>query len=190
MNRKLLTAFCLAAALPLLQGCIGAAVTATGAAVLMADDRRTAGVYVEDENVEWKALDVISRRHSNAHVNATSYNLKVLLTGEAPDETTKREIEEKVRAIPNVKNVTNELVVAGNSSLTSRGNDSLITSNVKSRMIANTSISPNHVKVVTEAGVVYLMGLVTQEEGDQAVEVTRTTSGVSRVVKAFEYIKP
>ena len=102
----------------------------------------------------------------------------------------KKAIEDTVKGIPSVREVANELQVAGNSSLTSRGNDSIITSNVKARMVGNGKFSTNHVKVLTEAGTVYLMGLVTQTEGEAAVEIARSTSGVLRVVKVFEYIQP
>jgi osmotically-inducible protein OsmY len=112
----------------------------------------------------------------------------VLLTGEAPSEEAKKQIEEAVRGIENVKEVVNEIAIAGASSYASRGADSLITSNVKARMVNNGKFSPMHVKVVTEASVVYLLGLVDRQEADAAVEVARTTSGVSRVVKAFEHL--
>jgi osmotically-inducible protein OsmY len=120
-------------------------------------------------------------------VNTTSYNRKVLLTGEAPTDADKKKIEEAVAGVASVREVTNEIQVAGNSSLAARGSDGLVTSNVKVRMVNNGKFSPNHVKVLTEGGVVYLMGLVTQYEGDAAAEIARTTSGVSRVVKVFEY---
>lgn len=189
MNRRLLAAAALLAALPALQGCITAAAVGAGTVALMAEDRRTTGVYVEDENIEWKVLARVAGDFRAAHVNATSYNRKVLLTGEAPTEDMKKAIEDAVKAMPEVKSVVNELVVAGNSSMTSRGNDSLITSNVKTRMVGNGKFSTNHVKVVTEAGVVFLMGIVTQAEGEAAVEIARSTSGVARVVKVFEYVE-
>jgi osmotically-inducible protein OsmY len=100
----------------------------------------------------------------------------------------KKQLEAAVRSVLNVKEVMNEVQVAGAASLASRGNDSLVTSNVKARMVNNGKFSPSHVKVLTEAGVVYLMGLVTQPEGDAAAEIARTTSGVNRVVKVFEYV--
>jgi osmotically-inducible protein OsmY len=189
MNRRLLAAAALLAALPALQGCITAAAVGAGTVALMVEDRRTTGVYVEDENIEWKVLARVAGDFKAAHVNATSYNRKVLLTGEAPTEEMKKAIEDAVKAMPEVASVVNELVVAGNSSMTSRGNDSLITSNVKTRMVGNGKFSTNHVKVVTEAGAVFLMGIVTQAEGEAAVEITRSTSGVSRVVKVFEYVE-
>ena len=188
MTRKILGLIVLASAVPVLQGCFPLAVTGVGAAAVMASDRRTTGTYLEDETIEWKVIGKVRERFSAAHVNATSFNRRVLLTGEAPVEEAKQQIEEAVRTIANVRDVTNELQVAGASSLASRGNDALITSNVKTRMVNNGKFSPLHVKVVTEAGVVYLMGLVSPQEGDAAVEIARTTSGVSRVVKVFEYV--
>ena len=177
-----------AAATVLIQGCAPLAVGAAGAGALMIGDRRTTGVYIEDENIEWKALARMRESFPNAHVNATSYNRKVLLTGEAYTDADKQKIEETVKGIESVREVANELQVAGNSSFASRGSDSLVTSNVKARMMNNGKFSVNHVKVVTEAGVVYLLGLVTTAEGDVAVEIARTTSGVNRVVKVFEYV--
>ena len=188
MTRKLLGIIVLAGAVPALQGCFPLAVTGVGAAAVMVTDRRTTGTYIEDEGIEWKVIGKVRERFSSAHITATSFNRRVLLTGEAPNEEAKQQIEESVRTIENVRDVTNELQVAGASSIASRGNDVLISSNVKARMVNNGKFSPLHVKVVTEAGVVYLMGLVSPQEGDAAVEVARTTSGVSRVVKVFEYV--
>lgn len=186
MTRKLLGAAAIAAAIPLLQGCFPLAMTGMGAAAVMASDRRTTGMYIEDESIEWKVLARLRGDFAGAHVNATSFNRRVLLTGEAPTEEAKQKIEDAVRRVENVREVTNELQVAGASSMASRGNDSLVTSNVKARMVNNGRFSPNHVKVVTEQGVVYLMGIVTTAESDAAVEIARTTSGVNRVVKVFE----
>jgi osmotically-inducible protein OsmY len=187
---KRFTRLALAAlAVPLLQGCFPLAVTGMGAAAIMATDRRTSGMYIEDEAIEWKILAALRQDNRGAHVNATSYNRHVLLTGQAPTEEEKKRVESVARGVANVREVTNELTVAGASSMASRGNDALITSNVKARMVNNKKFSPSHVKVVTEANVVYLMGLVTQDEGEAAAEIARTTQGVSRVVKVFEYVK-
>jgi len=189
MTRNLIGIVVLVAAVPLLQGCFTvAAFTGMGTAALLASDRRTTGIYIEDESIEWKGYARVRELGAGAHVNVTSFNRRVLLTGEAPTEDVKKQLEERVRAIENVREVTNEVQLAGVSSFASRGNDSLITSNVKARMLNSGKFSPMHVKVVTEAGVVYLMGLVSTEEGDAAVEIARTTSGVNRVVKVFEYI--
>ena len=172
-----------------LQGCGALMVTGAAATAVMVSDRRTTGTYVEDESIEWKVIDRLRDRFPGAHVNSTSYNRRVLLTGEAPTEDMKKDIEKRIRGIENLKDVVNELQVAGASSMASRGNDSLVTSNVKARMVNNGVFSPTHVKVLTEAGTVYLMGLVTQAEGDKAVEIARNTSGVGRVVKVFEYVE-
>ncbi|QJR13829.1 BON domain-containing protein [Usitatibacter palustris] len=186
--QKLLLTLAVLASLPFATGCVPLAAVGAGTAAVMADDRRTAGVYIEDENIEWKAVGKLNA-YKEAHVNATSYNRKVLLTGEAADEATKTKIGEDVRKIEQVLDVANELKIGYTSSLTSRGGDAVTTTNVKARMLNNGKFSTNHIKVVTEAGTVYLMGLVTQAEGDAAAEVARTTSGVKGVVKVFEYIK-
>ncbi len=188
MMRNLAIAAALAVAATQLSGCFPLAVTGMTAAAVMASDRRTSGTYIEDETIEWKIVSLLRNDFGSEHVNATSYNRRVLLTGEAHTEDIKKRIEDAVRKVDNVKEVTNELQVAGVSSMASRGSDSLVTSNVKARMVNNGKFSPNHVKVLTEAGVVYLMGLVTPAEGDAAVEIARTTSGVNRVVKVFEYL--
>jgi osmotically-inducible protein OsmY len=190
MKRLLTTLayFAFIAATATLQGCFPIAAVGVGATALVVDDRRSTGFYVEDENIEWKARSVLIDRFKESHVNVTSFNLGVLLTGEVLDEKMKADVGEAIRKIPNVKNVTNELAVGGKSSLTARSNDTLITTNVKARFLGAKGFSSNHVKVITEASVVYLMGLVTKEEGDAAADVARTTSGVSRVIKVFEYI--
>jgi len=187
MRHKVSLAALLAASF-LLQGCFPLAVTGMGAAAVMATDRRSTGMYIEDENIEWRVFARVRNDFPGAHVNATSYNRRVLLTGEAPNEDMKKKIEDAVRGLLNVRDVVNELKIAGASSLASRGNDSLVTSNVKARMLNNGKFSPSHIKVLTEANVVYLMGLVTPAEADAAVEVARTAQGVSSVVKVFEYI--
>jgi osmotically-inducible protein OsmY len=188
MKRFFVHAVALGMAGALMGGCAAVAVTGMTAAALMAADRRTSGTYIEDETIEWKVGSRMRGDFPNEHINATSFNRRVLLTGEAHTDELKKRAEESVRRMENVKDVTNELQVAGVSSMASRGSDSLVTSNVKARMVNNGRFSPNHVKVLTEAGVVYLMGLVTPAEADAAVEIARTTSGVTRVVKVFEYL--
>jgi osmotically-inducible protein OsmY len=123
------------------------------------------------------------------HVNVTSYNRTILLTGEVPDAATKDAVEKAAISISSeVRRVTNELQIAGNSSYASRSNDTYLTSKVKARFLDAASFSINHVKVVTENGGVYLLGLVTQREADAAVEIARTTGGVQRVIRVFEVI--
>ena len=185
---KLFALLLISASALLLQGCFPLAATGIGAAALMVDDRRSTGVYVEDENIEWKARARLNERFKDIHVNVTSFNLTALVTGEVSNEQTRQEVTEAIRSIPSVKNVVNELVIGGPAVYTSRANDSLVTTNVKTRFINNGKFSINHVKVVTESGTAFLMGIVTREEADAATELARTTAGVSRVVKVFEYI--
>ncbi|MCA2996989.1 MAG: BON domain-containing protein [Burkholderiales bacterium] len=186
--KRLLMLAGLVASVVMLQGCFPIVAVGVGTTALVVDDRRSTGFYVEDENIEWKARSIIIDRFKDAHVNVTSFNLSVLLTGEVSDEKMKADIGEAIRKIGSVKNVTNELTVGGKSSLAARSNDTLITTNVKTRFLGAKGFSSNHVKIVTEASVVYLMGIVTKEEADAATEVARTTSGVSRVIRVFEYV--
>jgi len=187
IRSKTLLAALLAAAF-LQQACAPLAITAAGASAVMAADRRSSGIYIEDENIEWRVVGLLREGYADAHINATSYNRRVLLTGEAPTEAMKKKVEEAIGGLLNVREVVNELKVAGASSLTARGNDALITSNVKALMVNNDKFSPLHIKVLTEANVVYLMGMVKPAEGDAAAEVARRAQGVSRVVKVFEYL--
>ncbi len=174
---------------PLLQGCFPLIAVGAGAGVLVATDRRTSGTYLEDEGIEVRAGSRISDKYKDrTHINLASFNRTVLLTGEAPTAEIKADIEKLVGEVPNVRSVANEIQIAGISSLTARGNDSFITSKVKARFIDVGKFSANHVKVITEAGTVYLLGLVTRQEADDAVEVARTTGGVAKVVKLFEYV--
>lgn len=190
MTRKALL-LALALSLPAaLGGCIEMAAVGVGAAALGIEDRRTGGTQIEDERIELVASNRVSERFGDkVHVNVTSYNRSVLLTGEVPDAKAKAEIERLVATIQNVKGVVNDLQVGGNASFTSRANDAATTGKVKARFLDGGKFSPVHVKVVTEASVVYLLGLVTEAEANEAVELARTTGGVRKVVKVFEYCK-
>jgi len=179
----------LAAVLGSLQGCFPVVAAGVGTGAVMANDRRTTGTYIEDEGIELKAANRISEKYKDTvHVNVSSFNRLVLVTGEAPNEETKADISKIVAGVTNVKAVSNELVVSGNSSFTSRSSDSVITTDVKLRFINNKVFNPEHVKVVTENGTVFLMGSVYHKEADAATEIASTTSGVQRVVKVFEYL--
>ncbi len=174
-----------------LQGCIEMAVLGAGAAALSAVDRRSTGAQVDDEGIELRATNRVSERFGDkVHVNITSYNRSVLVTGEVPDEKAKAEIGKIVNGAVNVRSVTNDLQVAGGASLTSRASDATITGKVKARLLDSGRLNPMHVKVITEASIVYLLGIVTEAEANEAVEVARTTGGVRKVVKVFEYCKP
>ncbi len=177
---------------PQLQGCVEMAVVGVGAAALASDDRRSLGAQTEDKEIDVRGESRVNARFGDkVHINVTSYNRNVLLTGEAPDAATKAQIEKILREVPNVRGVVNEMQIAGVSSYSARGNDSYLTSKVKARFIDNNgAFSANHVKVVTEGSVVYLLGLVTRKEAEAAVEIARTTGGVQKVVRVFEYVEP
>ena len=175
-----------------LQGCVPLMIGAGGAAAYSSlEDRRTTGIQIEDEAIETRASNRISDRFgSRVHVNVTSYNRVALLTGEVPDDAARAEAEKIVRAVPNVREVTNDLQVAGISSYPARANDAYLTTKVRGRLFDTKRVSPVHLKVVTEAGAVYLMGVVSEAEAEEAVDIARNTGGVRKVVKVFEYCKP
>jgi len=174
-----------------LQGCLELAAVGAGTAVMSAQDRRTTGAQIDDEGLELRAGNQIGQTYGDkVHVDVTSYDRNVLLTGEVPDAGTRAAIEKMVAGLPNVRGITNELQIAGSSSLTSRASDATITGKVKARFLDAGKFSPLSVKVVTEASVVYLLGIVTEQEAADAVEIARTTGGVRKVVKIFEYCKP
>jgi len=186
---KKLGLLALLALLPTLQGCFPVIATGVGVGAAMIDDRRSSGTYIDDEGIELKAFHRLDEKfHNTVHINTSSFNRRALLTGEVTEQAAKDEAEKIVRGIPNVKGVINELAVAGLSSMAERSNDTYVTSKVKMRCIESGRVSINHVKVVTENGVVYLMGMVTRREADDATEITRSTSGVRKVVKLFEYM--
>ena len=189
IRKHLALAVLAVATLGAVQGCIPVIVGGTGMAVAMVSDRRSSGTYLEDEGIEWKAGNRINERLGDkVHVNATSFNRKLLLTGEAFNEASREEAGRIAAAVENVKEVVNDLRIAPTSTLSARGNDSYISSKVKARFVDQKDFRIQQVKVTTEAGTVFLMGLVTEKEGNAATEVARTTNGVQKVVRVFEYI--
>jgi len=172
----------------LLHGCAAAVIGGAGTAVMVTEDRRTVGTVAEDQGIELKAASRIGERFRDPHVNITSYNRMVLLTGEAPDAATRSEVEKIARAVENVRGVDNYIAVSGNTALSARANDSYLTSKVKARFVDQQKFNAFHVKVVTEANVVYLLGLVKRKEAGDAIEIARTTGGVQKVVNLFEYL--
>jgi osmotically-inducible protein OsmY len=171
----------LSACAPLLLG--GAAVSGA----LMVNDRRTSGTQIEDEAIELKAANRLrDALGDTAHLNITSYNRIVLVTGEVATEADRAKVEPTVQPIENARSVVNEAAVAGKSSLTSRSNDVLITTKVKSSLLDAKDIQAQAVKVITERGNVYLMGRVTEREASRAVELARGVGGVQKVVRVFE----
>ena len=175
-----------------LQACVDALIVggvATG--VILASDRRQFEVMLDDHRIENAAgVRIGETLKGEGHVNVTSYNHTVLLTGEVPSAQAKTQLEKIVGEVPQVKTVINELQIAGASSAASRSNDAYITGKVKSNFLGSGKFKPTDVKVVTEAGVVHLLGLVTREEADAATEIARGTGGVLKVVRVFEYFVP
>jgi osmotically-inducible protein OsmY len=174
----------------LLSGCPAAIVGAGALTYGVAEDRRTSGTMIDDDNIETRVSRGVRERYGeNTHVNVTSFNRSVLLTGEVPEDARKADIEKLAQGAGNVRNIANELQVGPPSSLGARANDSYITTKVKGRLLDANKVNPIHVKVVTEAGVVYLMGIVTEQEAADAVDVARNTGGVIKVVRIFDLCK-
>jgi len=173
------------------QGCELAILGGGAAAINAIEDRRTSGTMFDDDGIETRVRRSVREWFGeNTHVNVTSFNRTLLLTGEVPNEATRAQIEKMALENANLRGLTNELQIAAVSSGTARANDSIITTKVKARLLDSNKVNPVHVKVVTEAGVVYLLGLVTETEANDAVEVARNTGGVIKVVKIFELCKP
>jgi osmotically-inducible protein OsmY len=184
--RKLIT-FCVLVSLPVLYGCVAAMVGGAAAGgYLIGEDRRSTAVLSEDQAIETRIGSRVGDKFPGAHVNTTSYNRLVLLTGEAPTAEAKAEIEDIARGVPGVRGIYNELTVAPPTAMSVRANDAYVTSKVKARFVDSRKFNPVHVKVVTEDSTVYLMGILKQQEANDATEVARTTSGVRRVVRLFE----
>jgi len=173
-----------------LTGC--AALLVGGAVVggtLMATDRRSSGTQIEDQTIEMKSgqriREVIGDR---GHINVTSYNRVALITGEVPNEADKAAVEQAVARVDNVRSAVNELAIGFSSSLTNRSSDALVSTKVKATLVDAGDITATAFKVVTERGIVYLMGRVTETEGQRAVDLVRTIRGVEKVVRVFEVV--
>ena len=172
-----------------LTACFPLVVGGMAGGALVATDRRTSGAQLEDEGIELRASSRIRTNVGDrVHVNLTSYNRQVLLTGEVPSAQDKQLVEQIVARVENVTSVVNELAVMGNATLTQRSSDTLVTGRVKAMLVDARDLSLNAFKVVTERGTTYLMGRVTQREADRATEVVRSTPGVQKVIRMFEII--
>lgn len=176
------TALMLSACVPLVLG--GAATV-----VAVAEDRRSPGTFIDDEGMESQALlRVKTRFGGQVHVNITSYNRQLLVSGEAATTAVKRGVEEEISTVRGVKRIFNEMTVGPLAGVMSVSNDTRLTTIVKARFLDAGRFQSNHVKVVTEAGSVFLLGIVKRSEADAASQLASTTSGVSRVVRLFEYL--
>jgi osmotically-inducible protein OsmY len=183
--KLLLTSVCITT----LSGCFPVVLGGAMMGGLVAVDRRTAGTQLEDEGIELRASTrVRDNLGDRGHINITSYNRQVLLTGEVPSVQDKQLVEQVVSQVANVRVIVNELAVLGNSTLTQRTSDTLTTGRVKAGLVDQKELYASAFKVVTERGTTYLMGRVTQHEANLATEVVRGTSGVQKVVRVFEII--
>lgn len=171
----------------------GCAALLVGGAVfggsLIATDRRSSGTQLDDQSIELKSTTRVREiLGDRGHVNVTSYNRMVLISGEVPTEENKAAVEQAIAKLDNVRSTFNELTAMTASSLSNRSNDALVTSKVKATLVDAGDISANAFKVVTERGTVYLMGKVTEREAERASELTRSISGVQKVVRVLEVI--
>lgn len=188
-GRSLATAAVLAAAVMPLAGCFPVIAGAMAGGVVSATDRRPTGTQAIDRGLQLEVENTLATRYSGAaRVNVTVFNRKVLLTGEVKDDKLRQEIDQYVRGLPNAREVINELQVVSSPSFAEQSSDALVTSKVKTMLIGTEGVPSNSIKVTTERGVVYLMGVVTAPEGDRATETARNVGGVTKVVKAFDYI--
>ncbi|MFN2308804.1 MAG: BON domain-containing protein [Gammaproteobacteria bacterium] len=194
MNRPLCTVSALAFAVLLLQGCAPMVVGGAATGVALAHDRRTTGSFIEDQSIEMKARNELNAEPElsrQAHLSVTSFNMIVLVSGEAPNETLRQRAGEVVGRVEKVRRVHNEVQVAAPSAMMSRSSDTLITAKVKTnlfRIQGMEDFNPTRVKVVTENGTVFLMGLLTRAEADATARTASSVGGVQRVVKLFEYL--
>lgn len=183
------TLLCAALLTPVLSGCFFGAVAGIAAGSVAASDRRTVGIQVEDRSIQLKASSAVSQRVGNtSHINVTVFNRQVLLTGEAPDEETRSRAEAAAAGVSNVRLLVNDIQVGANSSISSRSNDSFITTKVKASLVDAQDVFANSFKIVTEAGTVYIMGIVTDREANRAAAIAAGVSGVRKVVKVVDTI--
>ena len=174
----------------LLTGCAAVVVGTAATSAVVAQDRRSAGTIVEDKSIHIKTLYAIQQvipDDPDSHVSAISYNNRVLLVGQVPTEELRTALEAEVRKIGKIRQVHNEITLERPTSLKRRSTDSWITTKIKSEMAVTLDLNPTRVKVVTENGVVYLLGIVTPLEEEITVDISRHTKGVHKVVKIFEY---
>jgi len=189
--RHLFIALSVALLLTQLQGCVGVVAAGGGAGAAVAADRRSAGTIVDDTAIELKAGNAIFADDDlgkKAHINITSYNYVLLLTGETPTAAMRDRAVDIARHVDKVRKVYNEIVVATPTTVKSRSTDAWITAQIKTKLIGEKNVSAANVKVVTENRTVYLLGIVSHSEAKAATDVARYVKGVARVVALFEYL--
>ena len=192
MHKRPLVTLLFLLSTPLLTGCVAAVATTAIVGTDMATDRRTSGSYIEDQTIELKAAQAISDHdelNQTSNVSVTSFNRVVLLIGQAPNEKLRSTASEIARKVENVRKVHNEIRISAPGSMLSSTSDTWITTKAKSLMLAEKNFSSGHIKIITENGELFLMGLVSRAEAEKAIAIVRNIDGVERVVQAFEYIQ-
>jgi len=191
LKNQFLLILCFLYTVLLLQACAPVLVAGAATGASVANDRRTAGTVLEDQSIELKASGAIQADEAlskSVHVSVTSFNDIVLLTGQAPTRALRDQVLEHVRSTKKVRGIHNEISIENPTSFNTRSNDTWITTKCKSTLLGAKGLEATHIKIVTEDGVVYLMGLVTRQEGDTAAKTVQQVTGVQRVVKVFEYL--
>jgi osmotically-inducible protein OsmY len=193
MHKNLASLLAICIALPILQGCTAAVVGGAAATAAVAHDRRTTGTIVEDQSIELKVYELMSKNErfkQHASIHVTSYNMVVLLTGQASDQALRSKAEQLASSVERVRRVVNEIEIGSTSTLVENSRDVALTTEVKVMLtkVKIPGFDPLRVKVVTERGTVFLLGLITKKEADAVTDVVRHVSGVRRVVRVFEYI--
>jgi len=192
LKRTLTIVIILFVSIPLLTGCVSAVVAGAAVSADMASDRRSSGTYIDDQSIEIQISDNIrsdETLRNSASISVVSYNRVVLLVGQAPSRELKDRASTIARKLNQVKSVHNEIRISTPSSMLSTTNDTWLTTKAKSLMLAEKDFSSNHIKVYSENGEIFLMGLVTKAEADKAIAIVRNIDGVERVVQLFEYIE-
>ena len=175
-----------------LSGCFGLAVTGAAVGTMAALDRRSLGAQTEDQSIELRGLRELNQEINTpgtGSISITSFNRRVLLSGQADTEATRKKAEEVIRTrVPNIKDIFNEVEVTGTADFVTRTKDTGLTARVKTGLVRERNTSANAIKVVTERSTVYLLGIVTHEEGERAAIISSRVSGVTRVITLFEYV--
>jgi len=174
----------------ILQGCVAAAVVGVGTGVKVATDRRSVGNQIDDQTIELNAYAKLNENKSlneNTNIQMVALNSTLLVIGQAPTEPLRDSVLKIVNSIEGVTKIYNQIRLGNTISIMTKSNDVWLTSKVKVALLADDKIDGTNIKVITENAEVFLMGLVTESEADEAVNIARNVSGVNRVLKAFEY---
>ena len=190
MKRHLIGMILALSSVVFVTGCVPAIIAGTATGASVAIDRRSTGAVVDDQTIELKAMQLLSKQSffDQSHVTITSYNGRVLLVGQVPNTTDAQKLVHAISKVPKAKQAFNELEIGAPISLSTRSNDTVITGKVKSQLLTLKGFDSHAVKVITENSIVYLMGIVTYDEAHKATEEARKVNGVRKVVRVFEYI--